>query len=356
MLIRARLTHAIVVQPFRGGAAGTGPAGLKRREPRVAGAFDERRDGGEQCVFRQTAPFHHADSPRPHGELERRLPDTGEFGDDDAVLGEQRDDLRRVASDELDGAVRAGLLIHRGRELRAEKGDQLLEAFWHIHRRYFNSTGTAVMTSIYLNKVSHIRPLRPFQRGSATPSWQRMCTTSSHAPENDGRNCCRAADADGVCDAGLVRATGSARAVRASGRPERGNPTGRATVRPTTRRRSRAIWTRVRNPNPFGLTLNTLRATLMLEDTRAADGDFPLGLPLRSGEDSVVPLDLSISFSDVPALATMFRRSSASPCATGSRAASASKWHDRIAAFGPMTLFSGEMHAPTFSECEHLST
>jgi hypothetical protein len=122
--------------------------------------------------------------------------------------------------------------------------------------------------------------------------------------------------------------------------PRSGQPLGGAAVR---------IWTRVRNPNPFGLTLNTLRATLMLEDTRAADGEFPLGLPLRSGEDSVVPLDLSISFSDVPALATMFRRSSASPVryrVEGSFGVEVARIGSPT--FGPMTLFSGEMHAPAF--------
>src|SRR5687767_5370458 len=40
------------------------------------------------------------------------------------------------------------------------------------------------------------------------------------------------------------------------------------------------LWTRVSNPTPFGLTLGTLRGTLHLEDSRAADVDFPLGLPL----------------------------------------------------------------------------
>jgi hypothetical protein len=123
--------------------------------------------------------------------------------------------------------------------------------------------------------------------------------------------------------------------------PRSGQPLGGAAVR---------IWTRVRNPNPFGLTLSTLRATLMLEDTRAADGEFPLGLPLRSGEDSVIPLDLSVSFSDVPALATMFRRSSASQPVRYRVEGSFGVEVGRIGSptFGPMTLFSGEMRAPTF--------
>ena len=68
------------------------------------------------------------------------------------------------------------------------------------------------------------------------------------------------------------------------------------------------LWTRVSNPNPFGLTLGTLRGTLHLEGARAADADFPLGLPLRPGEASTVPIDLSISFADVPGLADVIRR------------------------------------------------
>ena len=123
--------------------------------------------------------------------------------------------------------------------------------------------------------------------------------------------------------------------------PRAGQPLGGAAVR---------IWTRVRNPNPFGLTLSTLRATLMLEDTRAADGEFPLGLPLRAGEDSVVPLDPSISFSDVPALASMQKRSSvAQPMryrVDGSFGVEVGRFGSPT--FGPMTLFSGEMHPPTF--------
>ena len=47
------------------------------------------------------------------------------------------------------------------------------------------------------------------------------------------------------------------------------------------------LWTRVTNPNPFGLRLGTLKGTLYLEDSRAADADFPLGLSLGAGGDSV---------------------------------------------------------------------
>ena len=67
------------------------------------------------------------------------------------------------------------------------------------------------------------------------------------------------------------------------------------------------IWTRVSNPNPFGLRLSTLETTLLLDGSRAATGDFPLGLSLNAGAESVVPLDLSISFADMTGLSTVVR-------------------------------------------------
>src|SRR5688500_9681598 len=68
------------------------------------------------------------------------------------------------------------------------------------------------------------------------------------------------------------------------------------------------LWLEVTNPNTFGFTLSAMRATLMLEGTRAASGDFPLGLSLRAREATVVPLDLSISFSDLPGLSETLQR------------------------------------------------
>ena len=68
------------------------------------------------------------------------------------------------------------------------------------------------------------------------------------------------------------------------------------------------IWLNVTNPNPFGFTLSTVNATLTLEGTRAADGDFPLGLPLAARQESEIPLDLSFSFSDLPGLAGALRK------------------------------------------------
>ena len=42
------------------------------------------------------------------------------------------------------------------------------------------------------------------------------------------------------------------------------------------------------------------------ENARAADVDFPVGLPLRASESDEIPIDLSVSFSDLPGLADAF--------------------------------------------------
>jgi len=105
------------------------------------------------------------------------------------------------------------------------------------------------------------------------------------------------------------------------------------------------IWLQVTNPNPFGFTLSTIDADLMLEGNHAATGNFPLGLPLTAGQETVVPLDLSISFADVPALSRTIGR-----LATGGTAAYQLDGTVGIEAerfgtptFGPMTLTTGEL-------------
>ena len=105
------------------------------------------------------------------------------------------------------------------------------------------------------------------------------------------------------------------------------------------------LWTQVSNPNAFGFTLGTLRGTLNIEDSRAANVDFPLGLPLRAGEQTVVPIDLSISFSDLPGMANVLRRAAnRQPLAyhlEGTIGVDAGQLGQPV--FGPMTLLRGEM-------------
>lgn len=121
--------------------------------------------------------------------------------------------------------------------------------------------------------------------------------------------------------------------------PSASNPLGGAGVR---------LWTRVTNPNPFGFTLGTLRGVLHIEDTRAADVDFPLGLPLRAAEEAVVPIDLSISFSDLPGMANVIRRAAGrEPLAyhlEGTVGVDAGQLGQPT--FGPMTLLRGQIRAP----------
>jgi hypothetical protein len=71
------------------------------------------------------------------------------------------------------------------------------------------------------------------------------------------------------------------------------NPLGGATIR---------IWTRVENPNPIGFRLAGLAGDFFLEETRAAAVNFPLGVPLAASQDTVIPLDISLRFSDLPGL------------------------------------------------------
>jgi hypothetical protein len=63
------------------------------------------------------------------------------------------------------------------------------------------------------------------------------------------------------------------------------------------------LWTRVHNPNTVSFTLTRLAGNLLLEGDHAAAIDLPLGLPLPAAGDTVIPLDLNISFADIPGLA-----------------------------------------------------
>lgn len=76
------------------------------------------------------------------------------------------------------------------------------------------------------------------------------------------------------------------------------------------------------------------------------DADFPLGLPLRAGEGSTIPIDLSVSFADLPGLADVIRRAaSRQPLAyrfDGTIGVDAGPLGQPV--FGPMTLLSGDVN------------
>ena len=118
--------------------------------------------------------------------------------------------------------------------------------------------------------------------------------------------------------------------------PSTRNPTGGAGVR---------VWLEVSNPNAFGFTLSTVNATLALEGSHAATGDFPLGLPLQAGQQSVVPLDLTINFSDVPGLAGVARQIAAGGAIDYQLDGTVGIEAGRLGTptFGPMLLTRGEL-------------
>lgn len=105
------------------------------------------------------------------------------------------------------------------------------------------------------------------------------------------------------------------------------------------------IWTRVTNPNSFGVTLGTLQGTLHLEGSRAATVDFPLGLPLQPRSEEIVPIDISVDFRDVPGLGQAIARAVArQPIAfeiEGTVGVSAGRLG--MQTLGPMTWLRGEL-------------
>jgi hypothetical protein len=76
-------------------------------------------------------------------------------------------------------------------------------------------------------------------------------------------------------------------------------PAGGVTVR---------MWARVENPNNFGFTLASVAGNLFLQQTQSAAVSFPLGLPLQAAQDTIIPLDVTLSFADVPGLADVLLR------------------------------------------------
>lgn len=81
-----------------------------------------------------------------------------------------------------------------------------------------------------------------------------------------------------------------------------------AEIRPSLSGATVRLWARVHNPNPLGMTLARLSGNLFLESTRAANVDFPLGMPLLANQDTVVPIDVSIRWADLPGLADVASR------------------------------------------------
>lgn len=105
------------------------------------------------------------------------------------------------------------------------------------------------------------------------------------------------------------------------------------------------VWTRVENPNPLGFTLSRLAGTVLLSGEPAADVDLPLGLPLEARQDTVIPLNLTLSFADVPDLADRLReavsRGSIDYALRGTVAVDAGAFGQPT--FGPETWIRGDV-------------
>jgi hypothetical protein len=132
-------------------------------------------------------------------------------------------------------------------------------------------------------------------------------------------------------------APGQAAELRLAG-PSLQRPLGGATIR---------IYTLVENPNPIGITLASVAGTLQLQGFDAADANFPLGLPMQAGGSTVVPLDLTVSFANLPGLAEVLTRSVTNGEIAYSLRGTASVDAGVLGqpSFGPMTLVQGTVQA-----------
>lgn len=118
--------------------------------------------------------------------------------------------------------------------------------------------------------------------------------------------------------------------------PAAGRPLGGAAVR---------LFARVNNPNPVAITLSRLAGDLQLEGRGAARVDFPLGVPMAAGGETVVPLDISVNFADLPALgSTLMNAATGRPVRyrlVGTVGVDAGMLGQPT--FGPMALLDGEV-------------
>lgn len=105
------------------------------------------------------------------------------------------------------------------------------------------------------------------------------------------------------------------------------------------------LWAEIENPNSFGLTLAEVAGDLLLESTEAIAVDFPLGLPLEAYQDTMIPLDVTLGFDDLPRLGQIARAAvGGDPLEyqlNGTFAVEAGRFGRPR--FGPLTLLRGEL-------------
>lgn len=118
--------------------------------------------------------------------------------------------------------------------------------------------------------------------------------------------------------------------------PAAGRPLGGAALR---------FWAHVENPNGFGLRLTEVAGDLRVADADAIEVAFPLGLPLVAFQDTIVPLDVSIGFDDLPSLGRIARAAISGERLDyrldGTFAVDAGRYGEPR--FGPWTLLEGEL-------------
>lgn len=146
---------------------------------------------------------------------------------------------------------------------------------------------------------------------------------------------CAALELAGVRPLGFEEADDRTSRLRILG-PSAERPVGGASFR---------LWARIDNPNGFGVTLTEVVGDLNLEDADAIEVRFPLGLPLVARQDTIVPLDVTIGFDDVPRLArsigTFAVGGSVDYALDGTFAVDAGRLGEPR--FGPLTLLRGEL-------------
>jgi hypothetical protein len=130
-------------------------------------------------------------------------------------------------------------------------------------------------------------------------------------------------------------ASGESAQLRLLG-PGAGHPLGGIALR---------LYARVQNPNPFGLTLTSLAGNLFIENQRTANVNLPLGLPLSAAQDTVLPIDISVSFTDIPDIVSTLRnaltQNEVAYRLDGTFAVDAGPLGSP--SFGPQTLFGGDV-------------
>ena len=108
---------------------------------------------------------------------------------------------------------------------------------------------------------------------------------------------CAALESLGIVAPRFETARGKSAELRLLG-PAADRPLGGAALR---------LWAHVQNPNGFGLRLTDVQGDLRVADADVIDVELPLGLPLVAYQDTVIPLDISIGFDDLPSLGRVAR-------------------------------------------------